>query len=169
MQNSELYDTKEMLKTITEKQLPIMQFVLTEKDPEQVKHDLAISPKLNRNFVRRMFKYIDQDYPDFIKTVKEGINYRQKQISYAKRNCTKPFVGQILHVVWGYDATINDFYKVTKVTKCFVWLYNINDDSKKIMRRKIQWDQDGTYFVAINSYTTADPYNGEKVEDDYND
>ena len=90
-------------------------------------------------------------------------------------------VGDIWYSSWGYDQTNIDWYQVTKVTKCCVYIARIrsnktetafmqgettpvpNDFCGEPMRRKVDKSYKGEPYVSITSYASACPWNGKPM------
>lgn len=93
-----------------------------------------------------------------------------------------PKVGDILVSTWGYDQTNADFYKVLKVSKAMVtitrlesnevsekgnWMFGkatamVNNERGPVENRRFKSSAD-SYYIKINSYSSAHPWDGTPV------
>lgn len=166
----------------TTKVLKLIKFASTENNPFSMMKDLQL--KFPEDIAEAITCYRFNKPASFEHHLNVGIkNQRKRDVEakkeqekaekVAKKNLGKPFVGQILYDDWGYDATIIEYFKVTKVSKCFVWVKSVDNKAvfgDKTMRRKIHWDKNShDYWIAVDSVRLASPWDGVYRQEDWND
>lgn len=164
------------------KELKLVKFASSEKDPFAMVADLQV--KFTANLAQAMACYRFNEAKKFNEDLKVGLENRKAEAElvketkkheqeFAKRNLGKPFVGQVLDSIWGYDATIIDYFQVVRVSKYYVWIKDYNGGNVlngKTVRRRIHWNErdPNDYSISVDKVRCASPWDGvERQEDLY--
>lgn len=187
-----LEQSEQKLKGILDKtnksDLNLISFALQEKTPREAVKDLTA--KFSENDALTIVYVVNNDAEEFTRLLQSKLSVDHvKEEQEQHKDATRPYVGQILYSIFGYDCTLVRFYQVVKVTKCFVTvrqlkrqttkncdgygqqtmerpLKNQFDENYKPLRRKINHFSENSYSIDISPYETADPWNGNDVYED---
>lgn len=164
-------EIKDMLKNFDDTYLPVklVKFASEESTPQKMFEDLLL--KTDKTDACALTTYYTKHRRDFVKCFKQGIKKIKAQKAFEKKNVRAPFVGQRLESCFGYDMTIWEYYTVVRVSKKSVWVKaDETDIFPKVMCRRIKWNGDhDKWYCRIDDVRTAEPWDGIKRENDYND
>ena len=172
---------KDLLKKVSLDELNFILNVLNTKSTSKQKNK-----KLNTLFSKEeSFALIDQ-YENQLTNFTALTKLTGKRLSKTEN---LPYVNEIFTADLGYNRNIITFYQVVKVSKCSVWIkeldkkitkncdgynqqtyvrpveksYNKNNGTI-LMRRFKQYN--GTLYVNINNYSYAKPWDGQDIYED---
>ena len=193
MQNDSIINTRNILNNANEKQLKLVRFALKENNLNAAKKDLKVLfDEKESNDIVTAFRTSPNKVVEMLQSGKNHLIIQKEQRTKAAANSydkSRPYVGQILQNVFGYDCTLVEFYQVTKVTKCFVWVRKLKKemvenidgygqkamyrpvrnkfiDGSKTLRRKIFKDRCTGYSISVDGYTSAQPWGGQDIYED---
>lgn len=172
----------------TEEDEQLINFAFEEKNIQRTIDDL--SPKFGKKIAIALVKVLEKEPNTWNAMHTSALNRLKTVKEDMKRDLHKPFVGQILKFTSSYNAT-SRFYQVVKVTKCFVWIKQINSEvtqnidgynqrtyerpikddfrnNEPAKRYKIKTNGGKRYYISM-SYGLAEPWNGADAYNDYCD
>lgn len=128
----------------------------------------------------RRDEYVKQYFEDIAASYESKKKYAEKKKAMAAENQDKYKVGDVLVSSWGYDQTNIDYYQVIEKTAKMATIQKIASESVEIhcggayesvmpkknifigepMKKRI-----GTYGINLNSYATADLWDGRAMHE----
>lgn len=181
--------TREALNNLTSKQGDLLLFAIEEKTKENMVKDLEVL--FTKNQAVSIATTYAKDPNKFVTMLQSSCNKRAVTVSDNKHpDKSHPYVGQILYSSFGYDCTLINFYKVTKVTAKTVVVQQIEStmvettdggygqqgyvrpipdkfvEGSKPMRRRIKHYSKDSFTISISDYQSAEPWNGEDIYED---
>lgn len=182
---------RQLFNEASKKQLNLIAFALQENTKKAAQKDLQV--EFSPTIASKILQVYISDPKKFITMLQSGLNHliieKEQKKQAETQDKSQPYVGQILKCSFGYDCTLVSFYQVVKVTKCFIWVKEIEkqttedldgynqvtmcrpikgsfDKDSKPQRRKIYKDKYSGYVISIDGYSLAKPWNGKDTYED---